>query len=392
MTEKLYYIDSHLYEFDAVVEDIIYENEKCLIVLDKTAFFPEGGGQPSDTGKLNGTDVLYVYEKNDLIYHQLKQKADFNIGDSVTGKLDKELRFARMQAHSGEHIVSGVAHTLFGVDNVGFHMDELLMTVDFNKPLSKEDLELIENEANRYVFSNLRVNAEIFDNDKLSELDFRSKIDFPGPARIVDIEGVDKCACCAPHVNYTGEIGIIKILGAISHRGGVRLTMICGLAALRDYQSKHRQTLNIAAALCAKHSETDIAVERIIESNKDLKYKIGNEKMRYLNYIASGISANSVIFEIFSDLSMEELRELANLIKDQGEYAVILLSGTDDKGYSYCILSEKLELRKLVSDFNSALNGSGGGKGCIAQGKLNCCRNSIEKYINELKVDVYENA
>lgn len=392
MTEKLYYKNSHLYEFNAVVTDIVAEKDNSLIVLDKTAFFPEGGGQPCDVGTINGTDVLYVYEKDDCIFHQIKGKADFNVGDSVNCKLNKELRFARMQAHSGEHIVSGIAHSLFGVDNVGFHMDDLIMSVDFNKPLSKEDIELIENEANNCVYRNLKVNARIYEKNELDNLSFRSKLDFPGPARIVEIVGVDMCACCAPHVDLTGEIGIIKILGSVSHRGGVRITMICGIAALKDYQSKHKQTLNIAAALCAKHNETDIAVDRIIDNNRELKYKINNEKMRYLKYIAAGISSKPVICELFDDLSMDELRELANLLKESSDYAVILLSGSDDIGYSYCILSEKLDLTSFVKDFNKSLNGTGGGKGSIVQGKVKTDKYSVKKYIDELKVKAYANA
>lgn len=393
MTEKLYYLDSHLFEFTAIVSDIINADGKTQIILDKTAFFPEGGGQQCDTGCISDLKVVAVSEKDEIIYHTVESPCGISIGDEVFCKIDKATRFSRMQAHSGEHIVSGIAHSLYGVNNVGFHMDELLMTVDFDKPLSKDDIIIIENKANECVFDNVKVTARLVENDKLRDIDFRSKIDFPGPARIVEIEGVDKCACCAPHVNFTGEIGIIKILSCISHRGGVRLTMICGNAALSDYQSKHRQTLNIASLLCARHTETDLAVEQLTEANKELKYKINEEKSRYISYIASEFTENkAVLSHIYSDLSMDEIRELSNLIKDKSEKAVLLFSGNDVDGYSYCLFAETVDIRALIKDINSSLNGTGGGRPPMAQGKVRAIRTEIEGYLKELKVEAYENA
>lgn len=392
MTEKLYYSDSHLHEFEAVVTDITDNADGRFIVLDKTAFFPEGGGQKADEGHIEGFFVSDVFEKGGVIYHRCDNAVGLTPGSKVSCKLDFALRFARMQAHTGEHIVSGVAHNLFGVSNVGFHFDGLVMTVDFDKPLTAEQIAQIELSANECVYSCCSVTARILEKDELDKTDFRSKIDFPGPARIVEIEGVDKCACCAPHVSSTGEIGLIKILSCISHRGGVRLTVICGVEAYRDYCSKYRQTLNIAAMLCAKHSETDIAVDKLLQTNQSLRNTIAEMKQKHLRIIANSVKKAPLICQAVSELKGDELRELCNLLSDKAEIAVVILSETAENCYSYCIYSDVLDLRMLVKDFNSAFNGSGGGRGTVVQGKVNTCFDAVKQFFEELKVEDYANA
>jgi len=392
MTEKLYHADSHIFDFDAKILEITETERGYAIVLDKTAFFPEGGGQKADEGIIDSCDIYDVYEKDDIIYHLTKKICDANVGDTVHCRLNASLRFARMQAHSGEHIVSGIAHNLFGVSNVGFHFDGLVMTVDFDMPLTKEQIAQIEFDANECVYACLPVTARLYDREELQKISFRSKLDFPGPARIVEIEGIDKCACCAPHVTSTGEIGCIKILSCISHRGGVRITLICGIEAYRDYCSKYRQTLNISSLLCAKHDETDIAVNKLLQTNQELRNTVSELKTKYLKYIADSVCAAPFVFAVFPDIRGGDLRELCNMLSEKAEYAVILLSGDDSSSYSYCIYSDKLNLSAFVFDFNSLFNGTGGGRGTLMQGKIRGNVEDIRKFVDDLKVEKYENA
>ena len=231
-TEKLFYNDSHLSKFTAMVlECEPYEKkEGCYAVeLDRTAFFPEGGGQYADTGKLKDAKVSDVREKNGRILHITDQP--FEAGEIVEGEIDWETRFMKMQQHTGEHIVSGIVHARYGFNNVGFHLGTEDCTMDFDGEISKEALQEIELEANRAVWKNLTIEVSYPSKEELEELDYRSKIEIEGQVRIVSVPGYDICACCAPHVERTGEIGMIKLVNMQRYKGGVRVTMLCGSRA-----------------------------------------------------------------------------------------------------------------------------------------------------------------
>ncbi|MBR3768504.1 MAG: hypothetical protein IKL10_09745 [Clostridia bacterium] len=394
MTEKLYYNDSHLIEFEAKIVDIFEENRRLVLILDKTAFFPEGGGQLYDIGFINQSEVVEVQEKEGQIYHYLKDtQCNFQTGDSVTGKILWELRFKRMQAHSGEHIISGVAHNLFGADNVGFHMDnDNILTIDFNIYLTKAQVSLLEQSTNDCIYKNLEIRSFTYAAEDIKNIDFRSKLEFTDSVRIVEIDGVDKCACCAPHVKYTGEIGLIKILSCISHRGGVRLTAVCGADAFEDYIRKYDNVLKIASQLCAKHNEVSDAVEVLLQQNSSLKRKITEINSKHLNYVASLVESADVILRFYEDFSIEDLRELSNLLKDKCKIAVILLSGNNEIGYSYSVYSEKMNLSLFAKAFNLSLDGTGGGRGSIIQGKVKSNSEQITEFVKNMRFEEYENA
>lgn len=391
MTEKLYYTDGFIFDFEAKVVKIVNTDSYCAVILDKTAFFPLGGGQMPDTGYIGDNYVYDVQEVDGEIYHYIKIFSDLHSDEVVFCRVDKSKRFARMQAHSGEHIVSGIVHSMFNADNVGFHMDDTLMTVDFNKYLSKEELAEVEMKANECVYADVPIKTYIVSASEGDDIDYRSKLEFNGDVRLVEIEGTDVCACCAPHVRSTGQVGLIKILSSVSHRGGVRITLVCGITAYEDYFMKHNATVNISTALCAKHNETDSAVYRLIEANKELEYSLLQNKRKYLKMIADDIEAMDVLFRIYSELNMDELRELCNLTKSKCKMLSAFFSGNDESGYSYCIYSEMLDLSLLVKDFNKALNGSGGGRGELVQGKIKCSAQVIYNFLKTLRVDDYEN-
>ncbi len=392
MTEKLYYKDSHLFEFTAEIICSEYKFDYTDIALDKTAFFPEGGGQKSDTGYINGFRVEYVYEKDGIIYHRINGQVELFSHNIVSCRIDSEIRFMRMQAHSGEHLLSGIVHSLFDADNVGFHFDDgYVMTVDFNRALSKEQLKIAEINANECIYKNLPVVSRIYSKDELINIDFRSKLDFPGDARIVEIEGIDKCACCAPHVSYTGEIGLIKILSSQSHRGGVRITLVCGKVAYEDYSDKYNQTLNIAAALCSRHSETDIAVNNLLETNNSLRYELNLMQKKYISSLIEHMTFAPVQLKFLNDIAVQQLREFTEELSKKSEIATFCFIGNDIDGYSYCIFSESLPLTDFTKNFNTALSGTGGGRGVMVQGKVRSPENKIREFIESKMVTYYEN-
>ena len=271
MTRKLYYTDSHLFDFTARVLSCEEKKGRWDIILDETAFFPEGGGQSADTGTLSGVKVLDVQEKGDVIVHTCD--GPLEVDSTADGHVDRELRLCRMQNHSGEHVFSGTAHRLYGCENVGFHMGDGDLTIDFDRELSEEEILRIETESNEAVRENLPIKATFPSKEELGRLEYRSKKELQGDVRIVEIPGVDRCACCAPHVSRTGEIGLIKVLNFERHRGGVRLVLACGMWAIRDYREKQNSVAEISVLLSAKRNEVAGAVQRLLQERDALKEK-----------------------------------------------------------------------------------------------------------------------
>ena len=211
--EKLYYQDCHIKTFKAVVTDCIKTEEGYQITLDQTAFYPEGGGQACDLGTLAETNVLYVKEQDEKVVHICDKPLE--AGNTVEGRIDWARRFDLMQQHTGEHIVSGIINRRFGWHNVGFHMGSEVITIDFDGPIPAEALVEIEAEANQWVWQNLSIRCWYPSAEELPSVPYRSKRQLPWPVRVVEIPGVDTCACCGVHVAQTGEIGFIKLFSCV---------------------------------------------------------------------------------------------------------------------------------------------------------------------------------
>lgn len=369
MTEKLFYQDSHREEFQAQVLACEPAEDGYRVVLDQTAFFPEGGGQYADTGWLNDVEVLDVHEKEGIIYHATRSPLE--AGTMVTGRIRWEERFEKMQQHTGEHIVSGLVHARFGYENVGFHLGSDYCTMDFNGPITREELKEIEWEANQAVFRNLDVQVTYPSKEELRDLEYRSKIEIEGQVRIVTVPGYDVCACCAPHVDKTGEIGIIKLVNMVNYKGGERITMLCGSRALRDYERKDENTKTISALLCAKEYEIADAVRHLKEEQNSLKGKLASLQQRMLTYQAAEIPMDSGFVVVFdSELSGNAPRELMNLVLDRGAKVCAVFAGTDKEGYRYVIGSRTEDVRPVSKRLNAAFDGRGGGKPEMVQGSL----------------------
>ena len=378
MTEKLYYLDSHLFEFKASVLEARREKRGWEIVLDRTAFFPEGGGQPADTGVIGEARVLDVHERGGKIVHLCDRELPPGVYPCA---VDREKRLRRMQNHSGEHVFSGLTHRKYGAENVGFHMAAEGMTIDFDRELSFEQLSEIEYEANLAVRANIPVQAFFPSPEELAAMEYRSKKELDGAVRIVEIAGIDRCACCAPHVNATGEIGLVKLLGAERHRGGVRLGLICGMDALDDYRRRQNSAAAISALLSAKRDEIAPAVERILESEARLKERVSILGMRYAALRAEAIAPTEKHICLFDEgLSEAAGRELVNRLAEKTSGAAALFLREGEGLWRYIIGSRRIDLRAAAKEINAGVAGRGGGRPEMIQGSAAAEAKEIESF------------
>ena len=390
MTEKLFYQDSHLAEFEAkvlscepVTPDILPGHSNGYAAeLDRTAFFPEGGGQYADTGVLGGVRVTDVQEKDGRILHLLESPLE--PGTCVKGCIDWEERFMKMQQHSGEHIVSGLVHSTFGYNNVGFHLGSEDCTMDFDGELTKEQLVQIEREANRAVWNNLEIQTLYPSKEELAGMEYRSKIEIEGQVRIIVIPGYDVCACCAPHVSHTGEIGMIKLTHVQRYKGGARVTMLCGVRALEDYEVKQEQAGEISALLCAKENEISESVRHLRDEANSLKYELGEKEKKLVAVKAEMIPKDGKPVCIFTqDIEGDSMRLLMNIVLEAGHIVCAVFHGNESDGYRYVIGSRTQNMREVVKGFNAAFDGRGGGKPEMVQGTARGCENEMRTWILE---------
>lgn len=377
ITEKLYYKDAYIKEFSATV----LECEKCdkgfRVVLDSTAFFPEAGGQPCDIGTIGEADVFDVQIDKSEIVHHYTNKA-LSVGQNVECKLNFDRRFDYMQNHTGEHIVSGIANRLFGCQNVGFHLSGDFATVDFDIVLSREQIDEIEALANEAVWKNYEVNCFFPDDEQLKTINYRSKKELEGAIRLVEIENTDMCACCAPHVAKTGEIGFIKLLDFERMRSGIRIIMKCGRYALDDYQNKYANVREISALLSSKQEITAQAVKELLEKLNAEQQKSTMLKKRYIDRIIDSADAdNPIVFE--DDLDMKELQLLADgLHKSLGVLSAAF--SACEGGYHFAMCDEDSRLQEFFSRFKSQFTVKGGGRNGMVQGTVNSDNASIKKF------------
>lgn len=379
ITEKLYYLDSYISNFSAVVLSCDACTDGFFITLDKTAFFPEGGGQKADNGFIGDAYVKDVQEKNGHILH-LVDKA-LTVGQEYSCKLDWEQRFIRMQNHSGEHIVSGIVNSQYGFDNVGFHMEEDYVTIDFNGELTREQLDEIEDKVNLAIYKNLEIKCWFPDENDLSKHDYRSKLDLTENVRLVSIENTDLCACCAPHIKRTGEIGIVKILDFMRHRGGIRLVMKAGAKALFDYREKYKSVYDVSNLLSAKQPEIFNAVERVYEEIDEVNRAFYNFKQMVAENDKNNLkSCGNISYFISSFYDADMLRNLVNFGMEKSALCVAF-SGDDENGYSYIAGSNSLDMKAVAKSLNTSLNGRGGGRDTMIQGKISANKIDIKTYL-----------
>lgn len=391
MTEQLYYQDSYIKDFEAVVLSCIPNGNHFEAVLDRTAFFPEGGGQCADTGVLHienrEIQVFDVQERNGEIIHFIDK--EILPGQTVIGELDFQERFSKMQQHTGEHIISGIVHRRFGYENVGFHLGKEEVTMDYDGPLTPEELRSIEYEANQVVAENREIRAYFPGTEELEKIPYRSKKELQGKIRIVEIQDCDICACCAPHVKTTGNVGLIKITNAIRYKGGMRLWITCGMRALEDYNQKEASVVQISNMLSAKQQEVTDAVKRLTEEIQQLKEKAAKMQERLvMGYLESekvvlkeNPNANLLLFE--KELDAMAMRNFVNAGMELTKGVCGAFVGDEKQGFRY-VLGSSGDIREIGKKLNEAFQGKGGGKPPMIQGSLVGEEKKIREFLEKV--------
>ena len=376
---KLFYENSHLQEFTARVTGCRQTEKGWLVTLDATAFYPEGGGQACDIGTLGGVNVLDVREKENEILHLCDGALE--VGSEVFGKIDWQRRFDLMQQHTGEHIVSGLLHEKFGYHNTGFHVGKNVMEVDFDGPISPEDLAQIERRANEAIWANLPVKCWIPEPEELPSVTYRTKRELPWPVRIVQVPGYDSCACCGIHVAHTGEVGMIKILTCVKFHGGIRLEMVCGNRAYRYMTEVFEQNRLVSQTFSAKILETGEAARKMQEALTAEKLRAANLQKQVFENIAAGFAGKENVLYFADALEPGQVRELAEKISKVCTGYCAVFSEKED-GFSYCLATRDGDLRELGKALTASLNGRGGGKPNFQQGTVKADKTQIESFFS----------
>ncbi len=374
--KKLFYEDSHLQTFEAAVLECVTAKDGYEICLDATAFYPVGGGQPSDTGVLGESRVLSVREEGEQIYHLCDKPLP--IGQKTVGKIDWQRRFDFMQQHSGEHMVSGVIYKRYGYHNVGFHIGADVVTIDFDGMIPQEDLQKIEDAVNRRIWQNLQVKCYYPAEQELPQVPYRRKKDLPWPVRIVEIPDTDICACCGTQVKRTGEVGLVKLFSCVKFHEGVRIEMACGGRAMEILSRAYDQNRQVSQAFSAKIGETGQAAKRMNEMLSQEKFQRAALEKRLFQFVAQSYAGEALAVHFEEELSPAANRELCDAIADHAAVAVTL-SGSGSS-YSLCIISRTQDAKALGAAAVQALNGRGGGKREAFQGSVSATRQEIGRY------------
>lgn len=377
-TLKLYEENAFIKEFEAEVLSCEKAGKGYAVILDKTAFFAEGGGQKCDKGTLSGVKVIDVQEENGEIIH-FTEKA---LSGTVKGEIDWSVRFDRMQNHSGEHLVSGLIHKYTGADNVSFSLTDSECTLAFNTAIGAELLEKIESEANKIVFENRKITCFYpSEEEELKTLEYRSKLELTENVRIVEIEGVDKCACCAPHCKSTGEIGLIKIISSETYKnGGTKIFIACGNRALEHHKMLLTQVKDISHLLCAKVEKTAAAVERLKNEKEKCEYDLIALKRQMIEKAVCDTAETQGNIITVCEFKGDDLRLFADKLKAKVKGIVLALEGDDDSGYRYVLTSKNEDISALVKQANAALNGRGGGRDNMARGTYGASSEKIKSF------------
>lgn len=376
-TVKLFYENAFTRAFDAVVTACEPRKEGFAVALDRTAFNPEGGGQTGDTGLLGDVRVTDTHEKAGVIWHYTDRPLP--VGGTVRGEIDWDERFRKMQNHTGEHIVSGLVHARYGYSNVGFHLGEDGCTIDFDGELNRAQIDEIEAEANAVVWENRPVTARFPAPEELKALDYRSKLDLTENVRLVEVEGVDLCACCAPHVSRTGEVGVIKLLDFMRHRGGVRIWLKAGADALRDYRARYTDTAAISGLLNLPQDKLVSGTERLLAQRDELKSELIGLRRQAMEARAAALEPVEGDLLLFADGDDADLRVLVNAGMEKCGGVCAVFSGTEGD-YRFVMGSRTRDMRAFAKDIREPLSARGGGQETMISGRSAADRVTLETF------------
>jgi len=384
MTVKLYYLDQKLNNFTSKIEEVVKKNGEYHIVLKETAFYPEGGGQPSDMGFLEDIKVEHVYELNNKIYHVTKSPIDKEL---VRGSINFERRFDFMQQHSGEHLLAAVFCKLFNGHNIGFHLGEEYVTIDISLPdVNKLMIEEVENYTNNLIYKNIPINTYTVDEIELKGIPLRKKTNVKNEIRIVEIDGVDYSACCGTHLNSTGQIGLIKILRVEKYKGNTRVYFICGKRAVNDYCEKHDIIINLTKDLNCEVNEINKRIQKQHNIIQEQQKNIIELKQKVIDYEVSDIISNlhsDIFIQIYDDKPYETICEISNILNKRG--IGTFLCTTLEKSFILSTPpSKNIDCEVLIKEKLKEYNGKGGGKRSRVQGNFSQCEQLLS-FFNHIK-------
>lgn len=373
------------------------------VILDQTLFFPEEGGQSPDKGTINGMEVVDVQINNDIVEHYLalpaqdteaacnqnqeqsfEPESPLSPNTTITGTIDWQYRFSNMQQHSAEHIFSGTVHREYGFNNVGFHLSDNIVTMDFDGVLTMEQIEEVEWKVNQAIAENIEIDARYPDKEELKNLTYRSKIEIDGPVRIVTILGYDVCACCAPHVKRTGEIGILKVMTVQNYKGGVRISILCGFRALEAFREKNKVVSQLMNVLSTSQETIVQRVSQLKEQNQELKLQIGilkQEAMLGKIEIIPVEQKNVILVE--EDLDTAIVRNVVNALVEKHEGSCGVFVGNDEEGYRFIIGSKTLDCRETAKQLREAFGAKGGGSQAMIQGSVQVSKEQLVAFFSE---------
>ena len=380
---KLYDLDAYATEFDAKVvscEAVTYNKQDgYAVVLDKTLFFPEEGGQSPDKGTIDGKEVLDVQIKKDIVTHYMAEAIEE--GAAVHGVLDWKHRFSNMQQHSGEHIFSGIVHREYGFNNVGFHLSDNIVTMDFDGVLTAEQVADVEYKVNEAIAKNVEITAAFPSKEELAALEYRSKIEIDGAVRIVTVDGFDVCACCAPHVKRTGEIGLLKVMSVQNYKGGVRISMLCGFRALQAFREKAEVVSSLTGMLSTSQETIVERVGQMKNTVQELRQQLGEVKQSMMMAKVYDIPADEndvILFE--EDLDTAVCRNVVNTLVEghQGINAVFV--GDDENGYRFILGSNVQDCTAVAVNLRDAFGAKCGGSENMIQGSVGTTRDKLEAF------------
>ena len=376
-TVRLYYENAYTQDFTAAVESCQAVKNGFAVILDRTAFYPEGGGQPADRGTLDSVSVTDVQERDGVIVHTCA--APLPVGQQVHGIIDWARRFDHMQQHSGEHIISGLLCSTFHCDNVGFHMGADVVTIDYNAPITWEQALEVERRANAYIWADHPIRIWYPSAEELAALPYRSKKELTGAVRITEFPGADRCACCGTHVASSGQVGLLKLLSCQKFRDGVRLELLCGQRALDCLAAGWEQARQIGQALSVKPQSAFSAVSRLQEELLTLKEKAARLEEADFAHVAAQYRGAGSVLHIAEPLDGDGARRLCDAIAKAAGGRCAVFAGQDGD-YRYAVIESGGDLRQFIKDMNTALHGRGGGRDGFAQGSAACTAEEVRTF------------
>ena len=383
MTEKLYETDAYLRSFTATVRSCAPAKDGYAVVLDRTAFYPEGGGQPGDRGTLGGAAVLDTRAADGVVTHLCA--APLPAGETVRGEIDWARRFDHMQQHSAEHIVSGLICARKSCNNESFHLGAESVVIDFDAALSPEELAEIEAGANAVIWENRPFLVTYPDPEALAALSYRSKKELSGAVRIVECPGADRCACCGTHVRGAGELGQVRLISMKPFRAGVRIELLAGRRAYEWSAAMTAQNSRVSALLSAKPGETAAAVERMKRELEETCYRLVGLENRLFAERAAALAGQGDVLLFEESMSPDGLRRLCEAVGAAATGRCAVFAGDDAAGWKYALrIPAGEQLKAFVGAMNAALGGRGGGRDGFAQGSVTAQRAEIEAYFAAL--------